>query len=42
MSITEKERERDEGYEMASQMFRYFFAGCMLFIIAAILIVIVI
>jgi len=41
MSITTEE-ERDEGYEMASQMFRYFFAGCMLFIIAAILIVIVI
>jgi len=30
--------ENDEGYKMASQVFLYFFAGCVLFMIAAILI----
>jgi len=37
MGITE-EKERDEGYEMATQVFLYFFVGCVLFMIASILI----
>ncbi len=30
--------EKDEGYEMATQVFLYIFAGCVLFMIASILI----
>ena len=30
--------ERDEDYEMATQVFLYFFVGCVLFMIASILI----
>jgi hypothetical protein len=30
--------EKDEGYKMATQVFLYIFAGCVLFMIASILI----